>query len=120
MTTVVLCDDDPAYRRLARTMLEADYEVVGEAANGEECVDVAKRTRPELVVLDINMPGPTWIATVRTLATEVPETRVIGLSVETAADYEEQFVAAGGHAFIEKPRDVFSLRDNLRLALGQI
>src|SRR5215813_11505132 len=55
--TVVIVDDHPSFRSSARMLLESDgLEVVGEAATGEEGVDVALELRPDLVLLDVNLP----------------------------------------------------------------
>src|SRR3954449_13039867 len=55
--TVVIVDDHPSFRSSARLLLESDgFEVVGEAATGQEGVDVALELRPDLVLLDVNLP----------------------------------------------------------------
>ena len=57
MKTVLIVDDHPSFRATARTLLEAEgFEVVGEAGDGAEALDSANRLRPELVLLDVQLP----------------------------------------------------------------
>ncbi len=81
---VLLVDDHALVRSAIRQALDApDIEVVGEARNAEEALDLAPRLRPDLVLLDIDLPGMTGIEAVRELAPRLPETRVVMLTVST-------------------------------------
>ena len=81
---VLLVDDHALVRSAIRQALDApDIEVVGEARNAEEAIELAPRLRPDLVLLDIDLPGMTGIDAVRELAPRLPETRVVMLTVST-------------------------------------
>lgn len=81
---VLLVDDHALVRSAIRQALEApDVTVVGEARSAEEALEMAPRLRPDLVLLDIDLPGMTGIDAVRELAPRLPDTRVVMLTVST-------------------------------------
>ena len=81
---VLLVDDHALVRSAIRQALEApDVMVVGEARSAEEALEMAPRLRPDLVLLDIDLPGMTGIEAVRELAPRLPDTRVVMLTVST-------------------------------------
>jgi DNA-binding NarL/FixJ family response regulator len=81
---VLLVDDHALVRSAIRQALEApDVTVVGEARSAEEALELAARLRPDLVLLDIDLPGMTGIEAVRELAPRLPDTRVVMLTVST-------------------------------------
>jgi DNA-binding NarL/FixJ family response regulator len=81
---VLLVDDHALVRSAIRQALDApDVEVVGEARTAEEALELAPRLRPDLLLLDIDLPGMNGIETVRELAPRLPETRVVMLTVST-------------------------------------
>ena len=87
MTSVLIVDDHPSFRASARALLEAEgFEVVGEAADGESAIEVIRRLDPDMVILDVRMPGVDGIETARRLSAE-DRTRVIVLA--SSADVEQ-------------------------------
>jgi DNA-binding NarL/FixJ family response regulator len=81
---VLLVDDHALVRSAIRQALDApDIEVVGEARNAEEAIELAPQLRPDLLLLDIDLPGMTGIEAVRELAPRLPETRIVMLTVST-------------------------------------
>lgn len=81
---VLLVDDHALVRSAIRQALDApDIDVVGEARNAEEALEMAPRLRPDLLLLDIDLPGMNGIEAVRELAPRLPETRVVMLTVST-------------------------------------
>jgi DNA-binding NarL/FixJ family response regulator len=81
---VLLVDDHALVRSAIRQALEApDMSVVGEARSAEEALEMAPRLRPDLVLLDIDLPGMTGIEAVRELAPRLPDTKVVMLTVST-------------------------------------
>ena len=81
---VLLVDDHALVRSAIRQALEApDVIVVGEARSAEEALEMAPRLRPDLVLLDIDLPGMSGIDAVRELAPRLPDTRVVMLTVST-------------------------------------
>ncbi len=84
-------------------MLEADgFEVVGEAADGEEALREAARLRPAVVLLDIQLPGTDGFAVARHLAAEVAGAAVILISSRDAREYGGRIEASGTAGFIPK------------------
>lgn len=72
MTSIVLVDDEEGIRRVLRRVLErSGYDVVGEAVNGKEGVDVVVRERPDVVLMDIRMPEMDGIEATRSIAEQV-------------------------------------------------
>jgi DNA-binding NarL/FixJ family response regulator len=84
---VLIADDHQMVREGLRRILEPHCEIVGEAATGEEALEVAGRTRPTVIILDIGMPGMGGLAAARALATAAPSARVIMLSQYSDPEY---------------------------------
>jgi len=103
-TTVLLCDDHTVVREGLRLLLqlEADIEVVGEAANGHRAVGEAKRLLPDVVVLDIAMPLLNGLEAARQIAKEAPSTRVLILSAYSDDPYLERAIEAGAAGYLMK------------------
>jgi DNA-binding NarL/FixJ family response regulator len=81
---VMLVDDHALVRSAIRQALEAsDVTVVGEASSAEEALDMAPRLRPDVLLLDIDLPGLSGIEAVRELAPRLPDTRIIMLTAST-------------------------------------
>lgn len=106
--TVVLCDDVPALRALLRAVLEEHpgIEVVGEAGDGGEVVEVATRTRPDVVLLDLAMPRVDGLQATSLILAASPGTRVVGLSGFARDEVAEQLLEAGAVAYLEKGVDL--------------
>ena len=105
MTARVLVADDHAdFRRAARTVVEATagFEVVGEATSGEEALALVERLRPNLVLMDIRMPGMGGIAATRLLAARRPQTTTILLSTYAVADLPPQALTCGAAGYVPK------------------
>jgi len=108
-TRVLLVDDESLVRRILKQILSAyqDLELVGEAANGEEAISAVERLQPDVVVMDIRMPGYDGIAAVRAIREKYPRAKIIGLS-EYAQSYNidamERAGAFRGLSQIDGPR----------------
>jgi DNA-binding NarL/FixJ family response regulator len=87
-TRVLLVDDESLVRRILKQILGAyqDMELVGEAANGEEAITAVAQLQPDVVVMDIRMPGLDGIAAARVIKEKYPHVKIIGLS-EYAQSY---------------------------------
>ncbi len=121
-TRVLLVDDHAMLRQGLRTVLEgyADIEVVGEATNGEQAVMLAKSLQPEVVIMDINMPGMDGIEATRRLKLEQPATMVIGLSVHNNWQVEEVMREAGAVSFLAKDAAIEQLHETIQQALRSL
>jgi len=113
MATVrVLIADDYAVMRTALTQAlqsEPDIEVVGEASDGYAAVRLAERLRPEVVLMDVNMPGLDGVEATRRITREDSGIKVIGLSVHCLEFYARRMLEAGANAYLLKDGDIDEL-----------
>ncbi|MFH0974196.1 MAG: PAS domain S-box protein [Spirochaetota bacterium] len=101
----VLVADDHAIVREGFVKLiqnEKDMEVVGEASNGEDAVNMARALRPDVIIMDIGMPKMNGIEATEKIISEIPGTRIIGLSMYEKADREEAMRKAGASVYLTK------------------
>jgi len=101
---VLLVDDHVMFREALRVMLSnvPDIEVVGEAADGAEVGEVVARVQPDVVVMDISMPGVNGIEATRNLLALHPRIRVVALSAFVYKQLVRQMIEAGAMAFVAK------------------
>ncbi|WP_327072157.1 response regulator transcription factor [Kitasatospora purpeofusca] len=105
MSVRVLLVDDEELLRLAFGMIlraEPDMEPVGEAADGAAAVELARRLRPDVVLMDVRMPGTDGIEATRLLLREVPGTRVLVLTTFDLDAYAFEALRAGASGFLLK------------------
>lgn len=102
---VLIVDDIPQTRDNLRKLLslEPDIEIVGMAATGEEGIELARKLRPDIVLMDINLPGIDGIAATEIVSREVPEAQVIMISVQGEPAYMRRAMLAGAREFLIKP-----------------
>ncbi len=102
---ILIVDDIPETRENLRKLLyfESDIEVVGAATSGQEGIDLAKELRPDIVLMDINMPGVDGISATKVIAQEVPAVQVIIMSVQGETSYMRSAMMAGARDFLTKP-----------------
>ncbi|HVF15023.1 MAG TPA: response regulator transcription factor, partial [Acidimicrobiales bacterium] len=116
-TTVVLADDHPIWRDGVRADLGDDFRVVGEAGNADEAIEVIRRTKPDLVVCDVHMPGGGGNKVARTCG---EETRIVMLTVSEQERDLLDAVAAGAIGYLVKSTPGDELRAALlRAAAGE-
>lgn len=102
----VLVVDDIAETRdhIAKLLsFEPDMELVGAAAGGAEALDVATQVQPDVVLMDVNMPGMDGIETSERLARTAPDAAIVMMSVQNEADYLRRAMLAGAREFLVKP-----------------
>ena len=104
MIRVVLADDHALVRAGIRSLLNAmqDVEVVGEAASGEEALEIASRERPDVVLMDIAMKGITGLEAAARMREQHPGVRVIILSMHSGEEYVLQALRAGAMGYLLK------------------
>lgn len=102
---VVIVDDTEETRNNVKTLLsfEKRIEIIGEAENGEEAIFIAKESRPDVVLMDINMPVMDGIKATEEISMSVPETAVIIMSVQGESEYLRKAMTAGARDFLNKP-----------------
>lgn len=101
---VLIADDQPLVRRGLSLILSPDpsFEVVGEAENGAQAVDLARGLRPDVVVMDIRMPVLDGVAATAELAAAAPGSRVLALSTFDMDEYVVGALRAGAYGFLPK------------------
>jgi len=102
---ILIVDDILETRENVRKLLqfESDLEVIGHAATGGEAITMAEEHRPDVILMDINMPDADGIAASQTITERVPGTQVIIMSVQSEADYLRRAMLAGARDFLMKP-----------------
>jgi two-component system, NarL family, response regulator NreC len=102
--TVVLVDDHAVVRSGLRLLLDAqdDIDVVGEAGNAKDAIFRARALKPDVILLDIVMPGESGIEVLPRLVKEAPETRVLVLSMQDDPSYVREAFAAGASGYVLK------------------
>ena len=108
---ILLVDDHAMVRQGLRSVLESytDLEVVGEAGDGEAAISIAAALKPDVVVMDINMPRIDGIEATRHILEEHPDVVVIGLSVQNEPHIEDAMLKAGAAVFVTKERAAVQL-----------
>ena len=104
LRTVVIVDDDDIVRIGLKTLLNdiGGYEVVGEATNGREAVQLARRLTPSLVIIDVGMPTMNGIDATKRIKSLVPDTKIIALSVHDDSRFVTQMLDAGAVGYLPK------------------
>ena len=104
---VMIVDDHSIVRVGLKQVLEqsGEFEVVGEAADGEEAVRVAADVSPDVVVMDVIMPKKDGVEACREIMESAPETRVLMLTASTEEDAVVEAVAAGATGYLQKETD---------------
>ncbi len=115
---VFLCDDNDGYRALTRIVLQEHHDVVGEAADGHEAIERAPGSRPDVLLLDLNMPRLGGMDALPRLRGLLETTKIIVLTTGRTEDERRRALEAGADGFIVKPESVFSLPDELQRALA--
>src|SRR5258708_7838545 len=102
--SVLLVDDHALVRRGFRRMLDDDetLEVVGEASNGTEAVQLAEKLRPQVIVMDCQLPELTGVAATRIILRSHPETAILMLSMHSEDTLVRQALGAGARGYVLK------------------
>src|SRR5580658_4271978 len=116
--TVLLVDDHKIVRQGLRALLsqEQDIEVVGEAENGRQAVQMATKTAPNIVVMDVVMPLMNGLEGTRQVLKNVPSAKVLVLSSYSDDDYVEQLTEVGASGYLTKQ----TAGDDLALAIREV
>lgn len=118
-TTILIADDHAVFRHgLASLLREHDgWEVVAEAADGEEAVRLAGTLRPRIAMLDVEMPGLSGIDAALRIRKLSPESRIVVLSMYADARYQERAREAGASAYVLKTEPIAALVEVVELVL---
>jgi CheY-like chemotaxis protein len=113
---VLLVDDTPEVLALCAELLKSNYDIVGTVADGKSAIAAVAATRPDVVVLDVSMPGLDGIDVVRRLRTSGCLAPIVFLSGEM--EFMMSAMEAGGSGFVTKARIVSDLSLAIREALA--
>ncbi|HZW03392.1 MAG TPA: response regulator [Anaerolineaceae bacterium] len=115
---VLIVDDITETRESIKRMLlfDANIEVVSEAKNGREAIEYAQQTKPDVVLMDINMPDMDGITATESIRKKVPFTQIIILSVQSDSNYMRRAMLAGARDFLSKPPMIDELVAAIRRA----
>jgi DNA-binding NarL/FixJ family response regulator len=102
--SVLLADDHVVVRQGIRALLEAegDIRVIGEATTGREAVGMARTLRPDVILMDVAMPGLNGLEAIRQIRKAIPDAKVLILSAHSDDGYVEQVIALGGVGYAVK------------------
>jgi DNA-binding NarL/FixJ family response regulator len=116
MIRIVLADDQPYIRKGLRYIvdIQKDMQVVGEASTGEEAVDIALRNVPDIVLMDIRMPGGTGIMATKAIVEALPDTKVVLLTTFDVEQYVFDGIRAGASGYLLKDTDTDELLSGIR------
>lgn len=120
--SVLLVDDHALFRSGIRSLLQrhADFSIVGEAADGVDGIKRAKQLQPDVVLLDLNMPGMSGVETLQLLLQDCPDMAVIMLTVSEEAEDLTRALQAGARGYLVKNIEAdFLVRAIRRVAAGE-
>ena len=117
---ILLADDHRILREGLRSLLsqQLDITVVGEASDGDSVVSLARQLRPDLVIMDVVMPGVDGIAATRQIRAECPETKVIALSMHSDRRFVSEMVRAGAMGYLVKDSAFEELNQAVRTVMA--
>lgn len=104
MITVLIVDDHRLVRAGIKRVLDEQtgIEVVGEAASGEDAINLARELKPQVVLMDINMPGIGGLEATRRIIQRDPDCKIIGVSMHLDEPYPSRLLSAGAAGYISK------------------
>lgn len=113
---VLIAEDQPVIRRAFATMLamEPDLKVVAQAADGSEAIELCRQWRPDVILMDLQMPRVGGIAAMKRILAELPGTQVIVLTTFDADDLVFEAISAGAQAYLLKDACEADILDTIR------
>src|SRR5688572_11210423 len=117
MLRILLADDHKVLRESMRRALEEQGEdVVGEAGNGEEALELARELKPEVILMDLSMPVLDGIAATQRITSEMPDVKVVVLTMHDDATRTRQAIAAGAVGYLTKGTSFTQVHETLKSA----
>jgi len=116
---IVLVDDHQVLRDGLRALLEdeGDITIVGEASTGKEAIAISKKLKPEIIVVDIGLPDISGLDLIPIIKEEIPNVRVVVLSMHTSREYVMKAIDAGCHGYVPKSSAHTSLLEAIQVVM---
>ena len=117
---IAIVDDHAVLRDGLRLLLTArqEYDVCGEAADADTALDMLRRTRPDLAIIDLSLPGASGVELVKRINKELPETRTLVLTMHEEKLYAERVLRAGARGYLMKHQAADQVLTAIRKVLG--
>lgn len=128
-TTIIIADDHTLVREAWTFTLNADprFQVIAESGSGAEAIELVQQLKPQVVIMDINMPGMSGIEATQLILQFSPATRVLGISLHTQPVYARKMIQKGAMGYVTKnsPREemfraVLEVREGKRYICNEI
>ena len=122
MVNIILADDNRTIRKGLKVLLgsEPDFEVVAEAENGLQALEIVNLLKPDVLVLDLMMPGLSGLEVIRSLVKDTPQTLIVVLSMHANEAYVSEALRCGAKAYILKESPPEELLKAIRSILHNI
>ena len=115
---VIVVDDDNLMREVLKALLRDEhFAVVGEARDGQSALTLLERTTPDIVCLDVNMPGMSGIDVLKTIRSKYPDIRVVMITGDSTMSTVREAVGFGAMGYIIKPFKAGRVTSSLRAAM---
>lgn len=113
---ILLVDDQVLYREAVRSLIDrwSEFEVVAEASDGAEAVELACALKPDLILLDVRMPKMDGVEATRRIVRRVPDAKIVMLTVESDKDHVFEALQNGARGYLLKDTPARKLHDRLR------
>jgi two-component system response regulator DegU len=114
---LLLADDHPMLRDgLRRSLIEEGFEVVGEASDGFEAIDMAGELRPQVVLMDVTMPNCDGVEATRRIRASLPDVKVVMLTMHADKDVLQRAIQAGASGYLVKDCSLDEIADAVNMA----
>jgi DNA-binding NarL/FixJ family response regulator len=115
--SVLIADDDPVVRAALSLQLKAGFTVVGSACDADEAIEYTEALRPDLAILDVQMPGGGGLRATREIRALAPEVAIVALSADESDASVRAMISAGAMAYVRKGVDRDELDRVLRSSI---
>jgi len=112
--SVLVVDDDSLMREMLKAILRSEnYQVAGEASNGEGAIELCAKLKPDMMLLDINMPKMDGLQVLEAIRQTHPAVKVIMVSAEATMDKVTEAIGKGAAGFVVKPLNAARVLDSI-------
>jgi YesN/AraC family two-component response regulator len=115
---IVIVDDSAKFRSIVKDFVIqfSELEVIAEATNGEDAIEIINLQQPDVVILDIKMPGISGVGVLKSIKISLKNTRIIILTNCSGQEYRKKCLELGATDFLDKSFEFFKLKDLLTIS----